>query len=761
MSPHFLRPVPVHPGPLLLAAVAVLLLGVLPIPSGLVASGSVAPPAPLHPQLSAAGATADPVRAAMASLQGPVTQNATTSPAWINVSAGAHPPYRGYGRSFAYDPVDQYVVLFGGDGATGYLADTWTFHSGTWTQLSPKTSPSARDHATLAWDPVAQYLVLFGGSGNTGASSDTWTFVHGNWSQLSEATHPSARWASTLTWDAADQEMVLFGGCAGSAVGDTWTFANGSWTQLHPSPAPEARENAVLEYDPAIAAVVLFGGDDYYAAYDADTWTFAGGNWTEQQPASSPSARAEAAAAYDPSLNGVVVFGGTGVTATYGDTWYYANGNWWPLTLTVAPPPRAFGLMADDPLDGELILFGGSGYGLLTDTWALYNGTIWSSASISSGVAPLSVDFQANSSGLQAPVAYRWSFGDGNTSSAPSVRYLFTQPGHYQVELRVSDAGGSSATVDFQEQVGWALNVSATAGPLIGLAPLLLQGAVAAQGGTPPYTYLWQSGTGATSDLASPTFSYATPGLFLASVLVEDSGGAHFYRSFNVSVGAPPPPPALTASIVPSQTRGPAPLSTVLVSQVSGGVAPYRLTWSLGDGSTVTGLTVVSASYAAPGRYVVELQVVDSVGKEVNATVGITATPSLWVTAVPPSPTQLPAAVTFTGSVGGGVAPYLVVWDFGDNSGGTLLNTSHVYPGAGNYTATLRVSDALGSQALVQVSVSVTPAAAPTDHTPPSTSTPASSGSLPTIDLVAGSLVLGVVVGGVGIAVLRGRRSRE
>jgi len=65
------------------------------------------------------------------------------------------------------------------------------------------------------------------------------------------------------------------------------------------------------------------------------------------------------------------------------------------------------------------------------------------SASTSSGVAPLLVDWTNESTGTVE--SYHWDFGDGQTSSAASPTYIYMQPGTYAVTLTVSGPGGSDS----------------------------------------------------------------------------------------------------------------------------------------------------------------------------------------------------------------------------------------------------------------------------------------------------------------------------
>ena len=95
-----------------------------------------------------------------------------------------------------------------------------------------------------------------------------------------------------------------------------------------------------------------------------------------------------------------------------------------------------------------------------------------------------------------------------------------------------------------------------------------------------------------------------------------------------------------------------------------------------------------------------------------------------------PSTGNAPLAVSFTGSATGGTAPYTYSWAFGDGATSTAQNPSHTYSTAGNYTATLTVTDSSSpaktatSQVTTTVSAVGNPLAASASGTPTSGQVP-------------------------------------
>lgn len=163
------------------AWVAVLVIGVMLLSSVPAATSSRAPrstPAPI----GVPGAPASNVVTARAPAS---SRPASMSPSWsfLTPNESAY-PYNRSAVAMAYDPQLNGTLLFGGYNVTVAAdGDTWLFTNGSWVDLTPRlaVSPAARWYDSLVWDPVDHYLVLFGGGDTSRDYNDTWAFHSGAW----------------------------------------------------------------------------------------------------------------------------------------------------------------------------------------------------------------------------------------------------------------------------------------------------------------------------------------------------------------------------------------------------------------------------------------------------------------------------------------------------------------------------------------------------------------------------------------------------
>ncbi len=306
----------------------------------------------------------------------------TSSP--LPISAPATTPPARFGGGMTYDEANQTVVLFGGQGLSGYLGDTWTWNGARWTEHHPPLSPTARYGAHMAYDATNKVVVLVGGIGNLssyqiGDMGDTWTWNGTTWAEQHPVANPPPRHGSSLAYDGTSGQVVLFGGDSGGRVplflNDTWVWNGTTWDKRYPANSPPGRVDATMAYDDKSSQLVLFGGASGMAL--GDTWVWDGRNWTPRAPSLSPGPRYAAAAGYSSGDGKLVFFGGYGgfSGSRLNETWAWNGQTWSHLYPSNQPPARVYGSMSPGPA-GSVLLFGGSGdalkgvHGELSDTWS-------------------------------------------------------------------------------------------------------------------------------------------------------------------------------------------------------------------------------------------------------------------------------------------------------------------------------------------------------------------------------------------------------
>ncbi len=162
------------------------------------------------------------------------------------------------------------------------------------------------------------------------------------------------------------------------------------------------------------------------------------------------------------------------------------------------------------------------------------------------------------------------------------------------------------------------------------------------------------------------------------------------------------------ASLTTSTTTGDLPVVASFSASTTGGSGPYTYAWDFGDGSTATGASV-SHTFAQTCACTVQVTTKDANGVAANASVlvHVYSQPIVFliVNRVQESPG---VALNFSASASGGSGTYAYVWDFGDGTTGMGASTLHAYNAAGNYTATVNVTDPEGGYVVANRTLSIT-----------------------------------------------------
>jgi len=153
---------------------------------------------------------------------------------------------------------------------------------------------------------------------------------------------------------------------------------------------------------------------------------------------------------------------------------------------------------------------------------------VTASADQDRGLPPLSVLFTAEAENNVGNVTYLWDFGDTSVpGEGAQVRHLYTDQGLFLAQVTAFDEAGNEATDVVQVEVDDGtrpvpLTVKAEVDVPVGPAPLRVQ-LHAIITGSGPVSVLWDFDDGtATSNLPSPSHTYATPGTYFATVTVTE-----------------------------------------------------------------------------------------------------------------------------------------------------------------------------------------------------------------------------------------------
>lgn len=304
-----------------------------------------------------------------------------------------------------------------------------------------------------------------------------------------------------------------------------------------------------------------------------------------------------------------------------------------------------------------------------------------------------------NGSGKDADgdkLTYRWDFGDGSTGEGPAPTHTYAQAGNYRATLTVEDGSGAICSVAV-DSVNIALNRApvAVAGQAVKAcagAPVTFDGAGSSEGAN----YTWDFGDGSTGTGKVASHTYTKGGNYKATLTVDDGKGtACSVASASVPVTINSAPSVSVEDAQPTCVGKTVSLGANASDPDSDAV---KLTWDFGDGTTQSGGSNVTHTYAKGGFYVVTVTADDGKGGSCSV-----ASDTAYVRVnTPPTANAgenkvccLDQEVGFDGSgssdADGNTLTYK--WNFGDGSGAEGAKTSHTYSKNGAYKVVLVVND--------------------------------------------------------------------
>jgi hypothetical protein len=648
---------------------------------------------------------------------------------WTDLSkaTGFTDPSARYTAMMTYDPIDGYVLMFGGYGNSGSVADTWAFDNGTWSNLGA-SGPSARYIGGMTFDAADGYVLLFGGYSGSTYYNDTWSFVHGQWTQITSSVHaPSPRWRMVMAYDPVDKYVVLFGGTdsSGTPLSDTWTYVSGNWTDISSKVkgTPPGTYRAAGVWDDRDGYLVMFGGCTGSSCPTQNTYTYVGGNWTDRTSTDgkAPSARLYTQMAYDNATGYVLLLGGASTISgpVLNDTWAFENGTWYSQVANVstAPPVRGYEMMAFDPSLGAVLLYGGyTETTILSDSWAFGPPVL-----VHLGAVPAAIEYgqsiqftaAAYSNDLPLNLSYQGLPTGCASANSTSLSCTPSGLGVFEVNLTARDTHNRTGIASVTVQVATAptlASFSAQPGQLTVGGLLNLNTSV--NGGILPihYQYLRLPRGCVSQNVPVLSCHPASTGTFTVEVIALDAFSFPVFGNTSFKVN----PSAALVSFAASPAATDVNRTTILSVTVANGTGPFHYAYSgLPPGCSSTDATQLACTPTAVGNFTVGVGATDASGFVTRGSLTLSVNPDLGIaafnTTAPIVDVGAPVgfAVTTSGGSGGLGFAYSNA-----PTGCTLPSSAQptcTPTAAGNYTVQLTVTDLAGSSANASVTLVVVP----------------------------------------------------
>jgi PKD repeat protein len=296
-----------------------------------------------------------------------------------------------------------------------------------------------------------------------------------------------------------------------------------------------------------------------------------------------------------------------------------------------------------------------------------------------SGFAPLSV--QMTDQSTLTPTSWRWSFGDGDSSTLQNPSHVYQSPGTKYPRLIVCNTEGCD-TASHTVRPFDSLSIDFSATPTHGRKPLWVS--FSPQFSLAPDSVRWLFGDGGTSATPNPVHAYQNSGIYDVSLKAYKFGSLFtLQKSGFVQVSD------VRANFGANVRCGSMPLTVVFSDSSTSSLPLTHWYWDFGDGDT-SQREDPTHQFNSEGAFDVKLVVSDSVGADTLTREGyVTSQQSLGVDFTGmPTLGRSPLTVMFDPLLQGIANEYH--WDFGDGDTSLLANPIHIYQAQGTFNVKFR-----------------------------------------------------------------------
>ncbi len=223
---------------------------------------------------------------------------------------------------------------------------------------------------------------------------------------------------------------------------------------------------------------------------------------------------------------------------------------------------------------------------------------------------PPAASFTAQTAGLsvvltntsQNATAFRWDFGDGNTSTEANPTHTYALPGAYVITLRAENDCGTTEVSLQVEILGSAPIAAFKPSATQGCLPLVVQFTDLSAGQPIAWNWSFPGGMPSSSTEQNPTVTYSAPGVYSVTLIVTNAYGTDTLTQTSLIEVLALPVAAFDFTATD--------LTVAFTNQSQHGTA---YTWNFGDGN-MSNEANPTHTYASPSTYTVSLTVLNNCG---------------------------------------------------------------------------------------------------------------------------------------------------